>query len=254
MRWKLCCLAVLASACGPPGDTEALVLLDADARAAGLTLSVGGWSGSPHMPISVREAEQVIVSGGFGTRALPARPGQLGLVVGSAGSVDWRKVGEELDPDALELIGDETAVSAVATTLGATMAREGTNLWKLRGSGVLERTAWMSVAGGIEQVRAVPILAARPLEVGGFSNLQRPTAVVLVNDVVSWVGVYRSQNETLMLDASGGFTLHAGCDVFAGTFRVEGGTVVLQTGPGAQRVLHVSQGSLVGFTPLEVAE
>lgn len=254
MRWKLCSLAVLASACGPPGDSEALVLLDADARAAGLTLSVGGWSGSPRLPISIREAEQVVVSGGFGTRPLSARAGHLGLVVGSAGSVDWRKVGEELDPDALDLVGDEPAVSAVATTLGAAMTREGTNLWRLRGAGVLERSAWLTASGGVEQVRAVPLFAAGPLEVGGFSNLQRPSSVLLMNDVVSWVGVYRSDRETLVLDASGGFTLHAGCDLFAGSYRVEGGAVVLQTGPGAQRVLHVSQGSLVGFAPLEVTE
>ena len=252
MRLKLCWLAVMASACGPPADTSALLLLDPDARAAGLSLSLGGWTGSPRTPISVNEVDEVAVTGNFGVRRIALRAGHLGLVVGSVGSIDWRDIDGELDGDALDVSGAELAASSVAATLEATVTPAGPGRWRVHGPDALRRSAWLASPEGLDEVHPVA-LALAVFPPAAFHTLDR-AAMVLVNDVVAFVGVYRSQTETLVLDASGGFTVDGpDCAHASGHFRVEGGAVVLVPEQGPARQLPVEGDALQGFAPLEEA-
>ena len=242
MRLALCCLAALASACGPPGDTDGLIMLDPDAHAAGLTLSVGGWTGATHMPLSVRELEEVSISGEFGTRRIAGRAGFLGLVVGSAGSVDWRRLGDEVDPDALEVSGSEDAVVTLGTRLGAQKTDRGVRRWQLRDTELLARSAWGTDLAGIDDVQPVLILPVRPLELAAFPVAPRTATVLLLDDTVTAAGLYTTGDETLLLDTSGGFTAYRnGCVSSSGRFRAEADSVVLMPASGPARTLRSSE-------------
>jgi hypothetical protein len=239
MRLVLCCLVVVGSACGPPSDSRTLLMLDTDARAAGWSISVGGWKGAPITPIDATERDRVLLSAPGRTRPVEARPGFLAHAVGAAASIDWRELDSEVDSDAFELTGTEAAVHDVATMLGAEVRSSGERRFVLRAKDALKHVAWLEAPSGVEAVAPVLTFAPTQLSAAPFATLRAPT-VYLANDAPALVGIYRSEGDILSLDASGGFSLDApGCRHVEGTYQLEGTQVILKPREGARRALFI---------------
>jgi hypothetical protein len=229
-----------------------MLLLDAVARANGFELRVGDWKGAPVTPISVTPMDNVVLTGPTGTQHLTPRPGSLGQIEGPQGALRWRSLGTELDPGQLVVRGnDSEAVQHLAKTLDARAVQHGDGQWTLEGESVLEQSAWLEVPGGVSEVEPVDVAGPVPLQVpkatfqGAGAVAPSSTVVQLVDEVPAYVGTYLAEDESLVLDASGGYQMMHECDLSTGHFYVAGGTLVLVSDDGPRRELTIgSEGDL----------
>jgi hypothetical protein len=245
-------LAVALAACGPETDQRPMLLLDAVARANGYELRVGDWKGAPVTPISVTPMDDVVLTGPTGTQHLTPRPGALGQIEGHQGALRWRSLGTELDPGQLVVRGhDADAVQHLAKTLDARAVQHGDGEWMLEGDAVLEQSAWLEVPAGVNEVQPVDLAGPAPLQVPKatfqVAGAVAPSSasVQLVDEVPAYVGTYLAEDESLVLDASGGYQMMHECDLSTGHFFVAGATLVLVSDEGPRRELTIgAQGDL----------
>jgi hypothetical protein len=221
-----------------------MLLLDAVARANGYELKVGDWKGAPVTPISVTPMDDVVLTGPTGTQHLTPRPGALGQIEGHQGALRWRSLGTELDPRQLVVRGnDSDAVQHLAKTLDARAVQHGDGEWMLEGEAVLEQSAWLEVPAGVSEVQPVDLSGPVPLQVpkATFQTAAAvaPSSVQLVDEVPAYVGTYLADEESLVLDASGGYQMMRECDLSTGHFYVAGGSLVLVSDEGPRRELTI---------------
>jgi hypothetical protein len=259
--WLLLLLAV--GACGPDSDQHPLLLLDAQARSAGYELTVGDWTGSPVTPIAVSPTDDVVVSGPTGKLHVVPRPAALGVVTRSSAGLTWQVLGKEVDVDRFVVRGPEHAAKELATALDAQLNRDGDERWVISGPEVLAQAAWMKTHDDLQELVPEPLSSPVPLQphTAQFQVSAAPmmpaSAMRLIDDIPSVVGVYQAPNETtLVLDASGGFTLQEGCEVSLGRFFVTGGTVVLNPDVGVRRELALHENGVLAdnFSRFEEAK
>jgi hypothetical protein len=248
--WLLLLLAV--GACGPDSDQHPLLLLDAQARSAGYALTVGDWTGSPVTPIAVSPMDDVVVNGPTGKLHVVPRPGALGVVTRSGAGVTWQVLGKEVDADRFVVRGPEHAARELATALDAQLNRDGDERWVISGPEVLAQSAWMKTHDELQELVPEALSSPAPLQppAAQFQVAAAPmmpsSALRLIDDIPSVVGVYQAPNETtLVLDASGGFALQEGCEVELGRFFVTGGTVVLTPDNAARRELTLQENGVL---------
>jgi hypothetical protein len=91
--------AAAAGCAAPPTGTLSYVLLDRDAREAGLQVETGGWQGAPLLPIALRPDETAELVSASGKLPLPLAAGSLAWIRG--GIVEQHAVGTELRADRL---------------------------------------------------------------------------------------------------------------------------------------------------------
>jgi hypothetical protein len=235
VRASVVVLAMGLSACGPEGQERPLLLLDAQARAAGYRLTVGEWSGAPVTPIAVTPVDDVVLTGPAGTRHLVPKPGAVGQIEGAAGTLTWRDLGKDVDPDRFTVRGSADAARLLATRLD--LKAEGA---RVEGPDALTLAAWFDAPAEVAELLTEPLTAALPPQPSMFHTVPSapPPSMRLLDEIPSAVGAYTTQaGELLVLDASGGFTQHYRCDVTTGHFFVSGNTVVLVPDNGPRREL-----------------
>src|SRR5262245_41306821 len=86
--------------CGGPGEGAGYVLLDAQARAAGIAIDVDGRQHEGAMPVEVDALSSVVtVRGPQGRARLNVEPGSLHEVRGPEGTQIARRLGEDVQLD-----------------------------------------------------------------------------------------------------------------------------------------------------------
>ena len=181
-RLSFLALVTFGLGCGGPDPTRlAYVLLDEDARAAGLTAPDGRTSA---LPLIVDPSDEVPAS----SVAWVHRPGVATEVL---------RLGLDADENALEITG---GARTLADLIGA----------ENDGNRIFDEDLWMLVGdleASIDEAR--PIVTRAPTFEAPLPS--RPFTHELVDDV----GVYRSKSDvTMILDAGGGalIAIDAGCD------------------------------------------
>jgi hypothetical protein len=126
-------LAVLAAAmgCGSADSEHAgYVLLDQEARQAGLSLEVGDHAVTSALPVEVATESTVALIGAGKRDPLTVGKGELVYVQGAAGHVSHLTLGKDVAVDQLRLEGEESAAKEIALQLGGRVSQENGG-WRL---------------------------------------------------------------------------------------------------------------------------
>ena len=244
-RFWIVAVAGITQACAPPSEQISMLLLDADARAAGHQLELGSWEGAPITPITLAMSDKVVLKLRNREHRITLQPGALGHIRGPAGELEWRLLGPEVREDALRIRGREPSVREFAGFLGGTVDSFGPDEWTIIGSELVSQSAWATAPQGVEETAPVEVSTARPL----LPNIEGPQWVLGIGatESISAVGVYAGESGLLILDAIGGFTRHDknGCQSISGTFLVNNGDVFLTSAalPSGARLIR-TQGLL----------
>lgn len=271
-------ICLVAVGCVQPTDPEGstgYVLLDREARGA-LTLAHDGWEGAPVLPLALNVddvEEPVTLRGADGETLLLLRGGHLAHVRGAAGEVSWLEVGSEARADRLVLHGDEAAVAELAERVSGKAALRGDGFWSLSAPELLDRTSFLNPPEGVMEV-----LPETRMDLGGLED-DSSSAVrsALVGSLVAatgdgasaltgaaeaeLVGLYQAGTRSLLLDASGGFTLEDRCTgeaIAAGRYYAIEGRVALAASPGSAPIVMAREGDTLlhpggaVFAPLEI--
>lgn len=234
----------LAGCAGPePGDTG-YVVLDEEARAAGLAVDTGDGR-APHssaLPIPVSAHDDVAIVA-HGMRApLIVAPGETVEVKDARGTL----VRGTARADRLVITGGHANAVALAQMLGATLVDRPDGRIELAGDDVLLAAA---LYGDAEGITAASVLlsgtsteGAAPWVLGDTTperaaampvsedRIGAPVADVAVPasiDPASLVGLYEAQGVTLLVDAAGGYSLSGVGVAQHGRWSVSGGRLVL---------------------------
>ncbi|WP_437609832.1 hypothetical protein WMF20_00890 [Sorangium sp. So ce834] len=265
--------APLSAGCARPIDAPdgtAYVLLDPAARAR-WTVESDGWRGAPVLPVALDAAEPALLRGPGGAEVLELRGGMLAHVRGGGGEVRWLAVGEEARDDRLTVRASEAAAAALAALVDGEITARRDGLWTLAAPDLLERGSFLEPpAGVIEALPDTPrdraaftpsasqdaldaLAAPAAAAAGSAAGTQEPGSAE-----AELVGLYAAGLRTLLLDASGGFTIEDRCTgavIATGAYSAAGDRVMLRS-PGAapivlgrdrERLLHPD---LAEFAPL----
>ncbi|WP_437655824.1 hypothetical protein [Sorangium sp. So ce1182] len=254
----LLCPALLAAGCAQPAedpDATGYVLLDLAARRR-WTVASDGWEGAPVLPVALDVQEPALLRGPDGAELLELRGGTLAHVRGAAGEIRWLALGEEARGDRLVLRASGAAAAELAALVGGEVAAHGDGLWALTAPELLDRASFLDAPGGVLEV--LPDTQRDPGALDALApldariSLGTPAAApASAGDVAPGapdpgragaevVGLYAAELQTLLLDASGGFTLEDRCtgEVLAtGTYLAVADRVVLRSTVGEPIVL-----------------
>lgn len=270
LRRPLVCAALLLPllSCGSAPRQDGFVLIHEDQDTSAVSVELGGWRGTPVLPLALGAATQLTLHGPNGSLPLQAIPGTLTMIDAATGRAERLVVGLDIAPDRLLVKGSEKAVRELAESVDAQATRRPDGSWQVDGPELFERGSFLKVPPGIKEVAPeflLPVTAAAPpaTQVVSSVHLQGSgvpqTASLPRSDsaeLASLVGLYRLDDEQLLLDAGGHFTLTRNCNSIAtGAFRRSGNSVVL-AGEAAQLTLRLAGEALVQtdsrvFTPLE---
>ncbi len=253
MGLRQCVVAMLlAGGCGGDGDPSGYVLLDREARAAGLTIQAVGFQGAPALPMALHVDDRVTlhVPGGP-PRAIAVRPGALAWVRRATGDVEYADVGVKARADLLVVDADPGGARALADLLGGSLWPRPDGRWSIEAPDVLDRASFLPEPGGVRE--AAPAIVADGaststarvavrIEAAPDERLERFAATVETTSA-GLVGVYRSQEGLLVIDAGGGFSLH--CGQTRGHVTIDRGRVQLVPEHGAaQAAIVIKDGEL----------
>jgi hypothetical protein len=173
--------AVAAVGCAA-GDPQAgrYVLLDPEARAAGVTLQVDDRAVTSALPVEVAPDAHVTVLGPSREEAVAVAPGELVYVAGSEATVSHLTIGKQVAVDQVHVEGDEGAARELASQLGGRVAMEGTG-WKLNASEVFAATATARVPEhllGVAPVRLDAAPAQAPAAGAAPARAVQPSAAI----------------------------------------------------------------------------
>ncbi|WP_437590218.1 hypothetical protein [Sorangium sp. So ce1000] len=270
------CPALLSAGCAQPidaPDATAYVLLDPAARAR-WTVASDGWQGAPVLPVALDVQEPAVLRGPERAKPIALRGGMLAHVRGAEGEVRWLALGDEARDDRLTLDASEAAAAALAALVGGEIAARRDGLWTLTAPDLLERGSFLEPPEGVFEVLpylqrdpgepaafvpsaaqdALDALAAVPAAAGGSAR----GALEPGSAEAELVGLYAAGPRTLLLDASGGFTLEDRCTgevVASGAYSAAGDRVVLRSVGAAPIVLgrhqdRLTQPGWAAFAPL----
>ncbi|KYF97255.1 hypothetical protein BE20_39300 [Sorangium cellulosum] len=266
--------APLSAGCARPIDAPdgtAYVLLDPAARAR-WTVESDGWRGAPVLPVALDAAEPALLRGPGGAEALELRGGMLAHVRGGGGEVRWLAVGDEARDDRLTVRASEAAATALAALVDGEITRRD-GLWTLAAPDLLERGSFLEPpAGVIEALPDTPrdrasftpsasqealdaLAAPAAAAAGSAAGAQEPGSAE-----AELVGLYAAGLRTLLLDASGGFTIEDRCTgavIAAGEYAAAGDRVTLRSrgaapivlGRDRERLLHPDWAEFAPLAP-----
>ncbi len=118
----LSCLAL--GACAAPISPDALVLIDSEAREAGVHVVSEGRVLTGPLPLAVPGGLPLEVVTADGIRTLDPIADEVVDLRGPDAEVIWRRIGDDVDPDALWVGGDEAALEDLAWELDADLTWE----------------------------------------------------------------------------------------------------------------------------------
>lgn len=137
-------MVLLLLACADPGSPqEGYLLLDGPALDAGwLVETVDEEVLSTALPVP-EVLEPVLVDPAGERFEVELYPGELSLVEGEQGDIDWALLGEDVARDALELVGDEAALELVMEQVEGQAELLDVGLWLVQGPEIVEQIAWI---------------------------------------------------------------------------------------------------------------
>ncbi|WP_437755611.1 hypothetical protein [Sorangium sp. So ce1389] len=254
----LLCPALLAAGCAQPAedpDSTAYVLLDRAARGR-WTVASDGWEGAPVLPVALDVQEPALLRGPDGAELLDLRGGTLAHVRGAEGEIRWLAVGEEARGDRLVLHASSAAAAELAALVGGEVAARGDGLWTLTAPELLDRGSFLDAPGGVLEVLpdtqrdpgALDALAPLDARISLGTPVAGPASAGDVapgapdpgRAAAEVVGLYAAELQTLLLDASGGFTLEDRCTgavLATGKYLAVADRVVLRSAVGEPIVL-----------------
>ncbi|WP_437676716.1 hypothetical protein [Sorangium sp. So ce131] len=276
LAFSLLCPALLSAGCAQPTgapDETAYVLLDPAARAH-WTIVSDGWQGAPVLPVALDVQESALLRSAGHTRPLDLRGGMLAHVRGAEGEIRWLAVGEEARDDRLTLRASDAAAAALAALVDGEITTRRDGFWTLTAPDLLERGSFLDPPGGViealpetprdlrDGAALAPSASQAALDalagLSGAAGRGDPGAPEPGGAEAELVGLYTAELRTLLLDASGGFTIEDRCtgEVLAtGKYSAAGDHVTLRAAEGAPIVLGRDEDKLVhpgwaDFAPL----
>jgi hypothetical protein len=153
---------LIAMGCGA-GDPQAgrYVLLDPQARAAGVTLQLGDEAVTIALPVEVPPQAEVRLLGPSRDESLPVAPGELVYVAGDAAAVRHLVIGKDVAIDRVRVIGDEQAARELASQLGGSAAPDDAG-WRVEAPAVFAAAAAARVPAHLEGLAPVMLAATSP--------------------------------------------------------------------------------------------
>lgn len=152
-------LALLACA-DPSLSREGFVLLDGEALDAGWLVETGDEVLSTALPVSEGLLPHLIDPDGEPVR-IELFPGEVTLVEGEAGDIDWLVLGEDVARDAVEIQGDAAAAELLLQQVEGELELLDSGLWLLQGPEIVEELAWIAE-------EPLGLYALRPLDDPAF--------------------------------------------------------------------------------------
>jgi hypothetical protein len=167
---SLCSIAAIGCGSGA-SQPEGYVLLDPDARQAGVSLEVGDHVATSALPIAVSGGEHVTLHTGDGETALAVGQDELVYVQGPQAHVSHLKMGTDIAIDQLRVAGDEGAAKELASQIGGTVGADG-DQWRVHMPSVFAGAAF---AGVPER-----LVGASPVMLGELAAATQAAAVAEV--------------------------------------------------------------------------
>ncbi len=252
-----------AAACEAPDPArDGFVLVDEEARAAGIAVEVAGELHDGVAPVTVPEGAPAALRGPDGIAPLVVEPGELIEVRGPDGEV----VRSLAPRDAVAVRGDEAATRLMAEMMGAEVRRGPTGELVLEGPNAFVLAAVLGAQPGIQGFGAPAATRAATrdaLDVGFLMEAPRQAtietpadaegAAAFTPDPAALVGLYHHGEVGLLLDASGGYAVMRGGEVVVrGTFSVcPGGVDFAPDGGGPIARMRLTGETLVDSVGVE---
>ena len=252
----------LAGACErPDAERDGFLLVDEEARAAGIEVAVSGEARSGALPVTVPEGAEAAVRRRGSEEPLVVLPGELVEVIGPSGEI--RR--SEVPRDRIGVSGERDAVLAFAEMIGARADRGSDGRWRVEGPDAFLLAALMG------DVPGVSVGALRSAAAGSRPSAQDALDVSFVlehpvradapalegptPDPAALVGVYSHASVMLVLDAAGGYAvLSGGQDVAHGAFHVRpGGVDFVPADVGDPWTMELSGAQLVDDVGIDFA-
>jgi hypothetical protein len=220
MRVLAICCCVLG--CGGVDEGAWYVLVDGEARAASIEVQVNGRPARGALPVEVSDGALLELLTPDATVPIEAPAGTLVWVRGRRAEVVRLAIGAEASADSIALSAEPAFVPGLASALGAQLSFAD-GMWALAGKDVLVRSAWMGEPAEVQEAR--PVVRDRAPEPPPAQTTAAPGDFGLP----SLVGLYRAGEESLFLDAEGGYRRVDDCaPSAAGRYWREGDRVRLE--------------------------
>ncbi|AKF07153.1 hypothetical protein [Sandaracinus amylolyticus] len=224
-------LLILGSCAAPDAEETAVLLLDEDARAAGIALEVGGETVESALPVPVAVDDEAYLVRPEGRERLALAPGELVEIRGPDGEVQRGAV----DADRFVITGTHAGALSLGEMLGARVEPLSGARYALHAPGVTWVAALLHDVE-VEGVRASSFeqgLAAGDLTWHERSALEldhvvpEPDDDGAIPDAAALVGAYAYSDVLFVLDAAGGYLLRTAEGTTRGTYRPAPGGIEL---------------------------
>lgn len=261
-RWPfaVAVITLVASCAGADAEESALLLLDEEARAAGIGVEVGGEAIGDGLPVAVPSDEDAYVVRPDGRERLVMSPGEMIEVRGPHGEIARGPV----DPDRFVVTGNAQSAAMLAELLGgASIEPLSPSRYALRAPGVTWIAALLHGQDVGDARAASPF--ERTLAAGDHAWRDRDDAVfasptdagatdLTIPDAAALVGAYAYADVLFVLDAAGGFLLRTSEGTTRGTYApCPGGVEVTPAGGAEAFHMRLFEESLVDDVGLTLA-
>lgn len=154
-RWAWLGFTLGGVACGQ-GESQpsGYVLIDSDARTVGFAIERDDSSSPATLPVALGDGEQVALVRGDSRRPLSATPGEVIIVRGADADTERWVLGQDIEPDMLDLDAPQTVASEFAGALGGELTARGSS-WRLLATDAWELASQMPVPAELYSVRPV---------------------------------------------------------------------------------------------------
>jgi len=214
---SLCAAAAISCGAGDSQQGEGgggYVLLDSDARQAGVSLEVGERSVTSALPIAVSAVDRLALVTAGKEVPITVGSGELIYVQGASSRVTHLQIGKQVAIDQIRITGEQGAANELASQLGAKVAvdEENANGWTLSLSDVFAASASANVPEHL--LAAAPVMLNEVAPTEATNAVAAPTAPSVPSVGVSAPIAVASSAASRAL-----FVPAAACTGVAGTWR-----------------------------------
>jgi len=217
---SVCALSAISCAAESEGEGGGYVLLDSDARQAGVSVEVGDHAVTSALPIAVRSDDRVsLLTAGRETPITVGR-GELVFVEGASAHVSHLQIGKQVASDQLHLTGEPSAANELASQLGGKVAEDSAG-WKWSASDVFAASSSARVPERLLSAAPVLLSAApsSPVRAPVVVANAPPRVAVLQQAAVPAVAASPAAVVTPTAATRALFTPVGACSGVAGTWR-----------------------------------
>jgi len=160
---SLCSLVAVSCAAGGGGSqSSGYVLLDTEARAAGLTVQVGDRAVTSSLPVEAPAEAKVTLLAAGREQPLSVARGELVYVHGAQAQVDHLQIGRQISTEELHVVSEEKPARQLALQIGGRVVSDETG-WRLHASEVFVGASSADVPERLLGVTPVFLTEAAPV-------------------------------------------------------------------------------------------